>query len=79
MSRKDDLLGLLGADVNTSFAVLSDVLVQMLLAMLVAMMILGFLDKKYQDNIIEELIEEYNLEPSNYIVDLLYECLIKKL
>ena len=49
MARKDDLLGLLGADVNTSFAVLSDVLVQMLLAMLVAMMILGFLDKKYQD------------------------------
>lgn len=38
-----------------------------------------YLDKEYQDNIIEELIEEYNLEPSNYIVDLLYECLIKKL
>ena len=41
--------------------------------------ILKYLDKEYQDNIIEILIEEYNLEPSNYIVDLLYECLIKKL
>lgn len=41
--------------------------------------IFKYLDKEYQDNIIEVLIEEYNLEPSNYIVDLLYECLIKKL
>lgn len=38
-----------------------------------------YLDKKYHDNIIEELIKEYELEPSNYIVDLLYESLIKHL
>ena len=31
---------------------------------------------KYNDNIIDEIIEKYNLENSNYIVDLLYEALI---
>ena len=37
-----------------------------------------YLNKEYTDNFIDELIEEYNLEPSNYIVDLLYESLINK-
>lgn len=41
--------------------------------------IFKYLDTKYNDNIIEELINKYNLEPSNYIVDLLYESLIKHL
>lgn len=34
------------------------------------------LNLKYHDNIIEEIIEKYKLQPSNYIVDLLYEALI---
>ena len=34
------------------------------------------LNMKYNDNIIEEVIRKYKLEPSNYIVDLLYEALI---
>jgi DNA polymerase-3 subunit alpha (Gram-positive type) len=41
--------------------------------------ILKYLDKEYKDNIIDELIEENGLEPSNYIVDLLFESLIKKI
>ena len=41
--------------------------------------IFKYLDTKYNDNIIEELINKYNLEPSHYIVDLLYESLIKHL
>lgn len=41
--------------------------------------IFKYLDKTYHDNIIEELIKEYELEPSNYIVDILYESLIKHL
>ncbi len=41
--------------------------------------IFKYLDTKYNDNIIEELINKYNLEPSNYIVDLLYESLLKHL
>lgn len=31
---------------------------------------------KYSDDFIEEVIKKYKLEPSNYIVDLLYEALI---
>ena len=41
--------------------------------------IFNYLDTKYNDNIIEELIKEYNIEPTNYIVDILYESLIKHL
>lgn len=41
--------------------------------------IFPYLDTKYNDNIIEELIEKYQLQPSNHIVDLLYESLIKHL
>ena len=41
--------------------------------------IFKYLDTKYNDNIIDELIKKYELEPSNYIVDILYESLIKHL
>ncbi len=41
--------------------------------------IFKYLDTEYNDHIIEELIEKYDLEPSNYIVDILYESLIKHL
>ena len=41
--------------------------------------IFNYLDTKYNDNIIEELIKKYNIEPTNYIVDILYESLIKHL
>ena len=41
--------------------------------------IFNYLDTKYNDNVIEELIEKYNIEPTNYIVDILYESLIKHL
>lgn len=41
--------------------------------------IFKYLDKEYNDNIIEELIKEYNIEPTNHIVDILYESLIKHL
>lgn len=41
--------------------------------------IFKYLDKEYHDQVIEELIKENNIEPTNYIVDVLYECLIKKI
>jgi len=34
------------------------------------------LDLEYSDDFIERVINKYKLEPSNYIVDLLYEALI---
>ena len=41
--------------------------------------ICNYLEKEYGDSLIEELIKENNLEESNYIVDLLFESLIKKI
>lgn len=35
-----------------------------------------YLNMEYNDNIIEDVIKKYKLEPSDYIVDLLYEALI---
>lgn len=34
------------------------------------------LNMEYSDDLIEQIIKKYKLEPSNYIVDLLYEALI---
>lgn len=38
--------------------------------------IYDYLDMKYSTDIIDKIIDKYHLEPSNYIVDLLYEALI---
>lgn len=38
--------------------------------------VFNYLGLKFHDDVIEEVIKKYNLEPSNYIVDLLYEALI---
>ncbi len=38
--------------------------------------IANYLDMDYSDDLINNLIKKYNLEYSNYIVDLLYESLI---
>jgi len=38
-----------------------------------------YLSTTYNDNIIDEIIKKYDLEPSNHVVDLLYEALIKHL
>ena len=39
----------------------------------------NYLNKEYTDKFIDELIEENKIEPTNYIVDILYESLIKHL
>lgn len=38
--------------------------------------ILKHLDVEYTDDVIELLMEKYGIQPSNYIVDILYESLI---
>ena len=35
-----------------------------------------YLNLKYSDNVIEKIMKKYNIEPSNYITDILYEALI---
>lgn len=46
--RKDELYGLLGLDIPTSFAVIGSILTQMIINMCLAMLVIGFIDKKYQ-------------------------------
>ena len=38
--------------------------------------IYDYLDLEYSDYLIDDIIKKYHLQPSNYIVDLLYEALI---
>lgn len=56
-ARKDELFGLIGMDINTAFAVLGSILINMVINMCLAMLILGFLDKKYQDYEYEKSIK----------------------
>lgn len=41
--------------------------------------ILSYLSLDMTDDVIEKIISKYKLEPSNYIVDLLYEALIQEI
>ena len=38
--------------------------------------IVKYLGMSYTDDVIDKIIKKYNLEPTNYIVDILYEALI---
>lgn len=38
-----------------------------------------YLNMEVSDDIVEKMIKKYKLEPSNYIVDLLYEALIQEI
>lgn len=38
-----------------------------------------FLDMEVENDVFDKMIKKYSLEPSNYLVDLLYEALIKEL
>lgn len=48
-ARKDELFGLFGASVESSFIVIGSILTQMFVNMCLAMIVIGILDKKYQD------------------------------
>lgn len=47
--RKDELFALLGQNVDNSFAVVGSILGQMLINICLAMLLIGLIDKKYQD------------------------------
>ncbi len=38
--------------------------------------ILDYLGEEYSDDVLDKILKKYNIEPSNYIVDILYEALI---
>lgn len=46
--RKDELYGLLGNNIEASFAVIGSILIQMLFNICMAMLVIGFIDRKYQ-------------------------------
>ncbi len=48
--RKDELYGLMGLSISTSFTVISSILTQMFINMCLAMLVMGILDKKFQDH-----------------------------
>lgn len=56
-ARKAELFSLVGVDVHSAFMVLGSILMQMLINMCVAMIILGLIDKKYQDYQFEKSIK----------------------
>lgn len=49
LKRKDDLLGLIGADPSTGLTVIGSVIFEILLSLCVLLIIIGIIDKKYQD------------------------------
>jgi flagellar biosynthetic protein FlhB len=49
-ARKDELYGLMGLNISTSFIVISSILTQMFINMCLAMLLIGILDKKFQDH-----------------------------
>lgn len=55
--RKDELYGLLGMDVNSSFMVIGSIMSNMLINMCLAMIVIGILDKKFQDYEYEKSIK----------------------
>lgn len=49
MKRKDDLFGLIGADPSTGFAVMGSVILELLLNLCVLLIIIGIIDRYYQN------------------------------
>ncbi len=49
MKRRDDLFGLIGADPSTGFVVISSVIFELIASLCILLIIIGIIDKKYQD------------------------------
>lgn len=55
--RKDELFALMGLSINSSFAVITSILTQMVVKICFALLIIGFLDRKYQTYEFEKSIK----------------------
>lgn len=67
--RKDELYALLGASINTSFSVIGSILTQMVINMCLAMILVGLLDKKFQDHEYEKSIKMTKQEVKDELKD----------
>lgn len=68
-ARKDQLFGLFGLSVVSSFSIIGSVLSQMLINMCLAMLVIGILDKKYQDYEYEKSIKMTKQEVKDEMKD----------
>lgn len=68
--RKDELYGLLGLDINAAFAVIGSILTHMLINMCLAMLVIGIIDKKYQDYEYEKSIKMTKQEIKDEMKDI---------
>ncbi len=57
IKRKEDLFGLLGVDMNTALSILGSVIMEILIAVCIIMLIIGIIDKKFQDYEYEKSIK----------------------
>lgn len=57
IGRQDEIYGLLGLNVHNSFAVIGSILTHMIINICLAMLVIGFVDKKYQDYEYEKSIK----------------------
>ena len=57
IKRKEDLFGLLGVDMETALSILGSVIIEILIAVCIIMLIIGILDKKFQDYEYEKSIK----------------------
>lgn len=57
IKRKEDLFGLLGVDMETALTILGSVIMEILIAVCIIMLIIGIIDKKFQDYEYEKSIK----------------------
>lgn len=57
IKRKEDLFGLLGVDMETALSILGSVIMEILIAVCIIMLIIGIIDKKFQDYEYEKSIK----------------------
>ena len=57
IKRKEDLFGLLGVDMETALSILGSVIIEILIAVCIIMLIIGIIDKKFQDYEYEKSIK----------------------
>lgn len=67
--RKDELYGLLGVDLNTAFVIIGSIITQMVINMCLAMLIIGLIDKKFQDHEYEKSIKMSKQEVKDELKD----------
>lgn len=65
----DQVFGLLGTNIDTAFAIVGGIITQMVINMCLAMLVIGLIDKKYQDHEYEKSIKMTKQEIKDELKD----------